>query len=97
MMFGREFQDGGNIVNNGNFGNNRCFGDGGYAFMHHGLGMLIVIGVLIVIAILIFFLSRKNKKNTRNNTVIETLKMKYVQDEITEEEYLKRKAVLDKV
>lgn len=96
MMFGRGFSGRGNIDGNGFFGNNGCFGNGGYGFMHGGLGMLIVIGVLLAIAILIYFLARKNNKKMINHTVIETLKMKYVQGEITEEEYLKRKEVLSK-
>lgn len=96
MMFGRGFYGRGNIMNSGNIDSNSCFGNGGYAFMHNGWSMLIVIGVLLIITILIYLLARKNKKKMMNYPVVETLKMKYVQGEITEEEYIKRKAVIDK-
>lgn len=81
-----------------NYGHYNNFGNGGYGFMHYGFGLLIAIGIIIFIAVLIYFLTRRNKKLDYNSSpVLETLKMKYVQGEITEEEYLRRKDLLTKL
>jgi putative membrane protein len=65
--------------------------------MNYGWPMMFITIALIVLATaVIIMLVRKNKKVTAKNSVIETLKMKYVQGDITEEEYLKRKDVLEK-
>lgn len=90
MMNGRGYNGRGF---NGFSGNNGCFG---YGFMNNGWNMLIVVGVFLAIALLIYFLVHNRKKVISNQSTVEILKMKYVQGEITEEEYLKRKNVLDR-
>ncbi|MBN4050740.1 MAG: hypothetical protein COA82_06420 [Alkaliphilus sp.] len=82
MMFGR-----------GYFVNNGCFG---YGFFNTGWHMLITIGILLVIVAVTYSLIKKSKKSALNNSSLESLKMKYVQGEITEEEYLNRKKVLNR-
>lgn len=87
MMYGRGYYGSGAFAENG------CFG---YGFMNNGYGMLIIVGVLIAIALLIYFLVHNRNKKMANQSVYEVLNMKYVQGEITEEEYLKRKNLLDR-
>ena len=78
----------------GLFGSNGCFG---YGFMNSGWNVLIAIGVFLIAVVLIYFLVHKNKnQKISNDSALETLKMKYVQGAITEEEYLKRKDTLDR-
>lgn len=69
-----------------------CFGPG---MMGPGGHILIAIGVIAAI-VLIVYLLRKNKSKAPDNNVLGILKMKLVQGEITEEEYLKKKEVLEK-
>lgn len=80
MMYGR-----GNYVNNG------CFG---YDFLGSGWHVMIMAGVLLLIIATIIYFSRRNSQNTVNSTALELLKMKFVQGEITEEEYLQRNNTL---
>jgi len=92
MMNGRGFSGSG-YNGSGISENARCFGNG---FMHNGVGMMVVIGALLIIALLIFlFLHSRNKKVSKNSAV-DILKMKYVQGELSEEEYLKRKEVVER-
>ena len=85
MMYGRGYTGRG-------FGENaKCFG---YGFMNNGWSMLFAIVVLLIIALLIYFIVHNRNKKVSKNSVFEALKMKYVQGEISEEEYLKRKDVL---
>ncbi|MDF2609562.1 MAG: uncharacterized protein K0R92_1036 [Lachnospiraceae bacterium] len=90
MMFGR-----GNYGNFGNFRGNGfrdCFG---FGYWNNGWVMILITVVLIVLAVVILsLLVRKNKVKTSKSAAMETLKMKYVQGEITEEEFLRRKDVL---
>jgi len=88
MMYGRDF------YNNGFYGDNGCLG---YGFLNNGWHMYILIGAFLTIALLIYFFVHNNKKRLSNHSTLEMLKMKYVQGDITEEEYLKRKQVLDRV
>jgi putative membrane protein len=84
-MYGRGF--------GGYNGNQGCFG---YGFMNHGWNMLIIIGVLLITTLLIYIFVHNRKKIALKNSSIEILKLKYVQGEITEEEYLRRKSVINK-
>lgn len=99
MMFGRGFFGGCNFGNNGYYGGNGYFDNAGYSVMHYGFGLLIMVGIIVLIAVLIYSLTHKNNKkidNNSTNSVMETLKMKYVRGEITEEEYLRRKDLLNR-
>lgn len=80
MMYGRGYQ-----------GNNVCFGNN---LMGSGWHFFIMAGVLLLIVAIIIFIVRKNTHGQVNNAAFELLKMKFVQGEITEEEYLKRKNTL---
>lgn len=90
MMHSRDFFSGG-------IGERGCHY--GYGIMYGGWNMIIAIGVFVVISILIYFLLRNNKKkamvNQSSHSSLEALKMKFVQGEITEEEYYKRKNIID--
>jgi putative membrane protein len=69
-----------------------CFGFGSGLWFHYVIGgVLLIVGILIVIMIL----KKKNNTSHISSEAIEMLKMKYVKGEITEEEYLKRKSVIN--
>lgn len=78
------------FYNNGYYGN----GCGGYSLFHNGWGLLIGIIILVTIALLFYFIVH-NKKKQASSDAAESLKLKYVQGEITEEEYLRRKSVIN--
>ncbi|WP_461206328.1 SHOCT domain-containing protein [Clostridium sp. DL1XJH146] len=79
------------MFNRGYFGNRGCFG---YGIMG-GWSSLIMIGFAIVIIIVALILWNKRKNFSDNDDqILYELKLKYVQGEISEEEYLSRKNVL---
>lgn len=87
MMYGRG-------LNGRGFGEgNGCFGNG---FMNSGWHILILLAIVATIVVITYLLVHNRNKKSASAAVLELLKMKYVQGEITEEEYLKRKEVLDK-
>ena len=58
-----------------------------------------IVGLILVLAIifLVYKLYKKNdSKNTKDDDLLEMLKMKYIKGEITEEEYSKKKELLKK-
>lgn len=71
----------------GFFWNNVCYGLNYFPYWH-----LIVIGVIIVV----IFVLWKNKNSKNNNEIIDTLNMKFVNGEISEEEYINKKNILTK-
>ena len=71
----------------GFFWNNVCYGLNYFPYWH-----LIVIGVIIVV----IFILWKNKNSKNNNEIIDTLNMKFVNGEISEEEYINKKNILTK-
>ena len=89
MMFGNGFGGGGFH----HFGN--CLGfAGGYM---HGGGFLLAIGFLFIAALAILGAlvhMRKSHSKRTDGIVMETLKMKLVTGEITEEEYISKKNAL---
>jgi putative membrane protein len=68
---------------------NSCFGYGA-GFMNYGMILL----TAIVIMIIAFFVSKRNKRNS-DNYALETLKIRLAKGEITEDEYFRRKNILD--
>ena len=87
---------------NGFGGIGSCFRNGymnGYGFMHNygynGWSFLIIFGVLAILSLLIFLIVHNSKQKKLHGDSLEILKMKYVRGEITEEEYLRRKSVLE--
>ena len=85
MMYGRGYNGSDFSEHTRNFGN---------GFMNNGWCMLIVVGVILIIALLVFIFLHNRKKKVSNNSLVEVLKMKFVQGEISEEEYLQRKEVI---
>ena len=71
----------------GFFWNNVCYSLNYFPYWH-----LIVIGVIIVV----IFVLWKNKNSKNNNEIIDTLNMKFVNGEISEEEYINKKNILTK-
>lgn len=76
---------------NGNYGREGCL-----RFFNNGWGILIAFGVIITISLLFYFVVHNSKRKTSYDAASENLKMKYVQGDITEEEYLKRKDVINR-
>ena len=76
----------------GMFNNGGCFG---YGFMSSGWNWLIGIGILLIIVAVTYLIVKKSKSAASNNNALETLRVKFVQGEITEEEYKQRKNILE--
>lgn len=76
------------MFNRGFIGHSGCFGVGYFGMWQ----WLIVIGAILVIA---YFVS-KGKKNNKTDMATMIIKEKFAKGEITEEEYIRRKALLDK-
>ncbi|MGB8453495.1 MAG: SHOCT domain-containing protein [Anaerocolumna sp.] len=87
MMYGRGY------YGRGFNGNSGCFG---YGFFNHGWNMFIAAGVLIILALLIYLFVHNRKKKISAYSAFEILKIKYAKGEITEEEFLKRKDILER-
>ncbi len=79
------------MMGNGWYGNGLCgnwFGLGGYGIW----SVLIAIGLLaLIVAVIIGVASKRN-----NGEAMEALRLLYVKGEISEEEYLKRKNVVER-
>jgi putative membrane protein len=82
MMFDRGFQ--------GGYRGGGCFA-GGYLGGWH---MLIMAVILLAVIFTVIYLVNKSTHRNDNKDVLDILKMKYVQGELTEEEYTKRKELL---
>ena len=72
-----------------------CFRGAG--MMRGGIGgaLLIIVVTAVVIGVVYFAKKTGTGKGKRDNEALQMLKMKYAQGEITEEEYLKRKNILE--
>jgi putative membrane protein len=69
-------------------------------FWMHGLwfsgwNWLIGIGVLLLVVAVTYLIVKRNRKTETNSDALEILKLKYAKGEITEEEYISRKNVLE--
>lgn len=82
MMFG-----------NGNNGI-ECLGHG-IGLMYGGWGMIIMLGVAALIITGAVILAKKKGNRNSENIVLDALKMKLAKGEITEEEYMRRKTILE--
>lgn len=82
MMFGRGF-------GNGCPGFGFAGGNPWYMFIH--------LGIIIVAMVAVIYFVRRINKTRSNNSAIETLKLKFVNGEISEEEYLQKKSILGKM
>lgn len=97
MMFerGREGVEGAFNCFRDGFSRDGYMMSGGYfSFYHMIFGMIVIIA--IVVAIVLFFKSRKKLVNNPTEELLFTLKQRYVNGEISEEEYLQKKSVLTK-
>lgn len=71
-----------------------CFGYG-IGLMNGGWGMIIMLGITaLIIAGAIILAKKKGNRNT-DNIVLDALKMKLAKGEITEDEYIRRKSILE--
>lgn len=70
-----------------------CFGYNGFGGFWH---LMIFVGITLIILAIIFYATQRNHAVRAHESVLEALKMKFVQGEITEEEYLRRKNTLEK-
>lgn len=82
MMYGRGYN-----------GFTNCFGSG---FIYGGWGMMLLMAVftLLAVAVIIYFVKRSGRHQS-SNEALQALKMRLVKGEISEEEYLRRKTILD--
>lgn len=92
MMFGRY----GNSFGSGD-GAWGCFGNGffGYGFM----GPLMMLGFILITALVVYLIFKSSKKHHTQNAssdALNLLQLRYVKGEITEEEYLQKKNLLNK-
>lgn len=76
----------------GGFGN--CFG-AGYGLMHRGWGMIIMLGIFALAAVAVILIARKTGRRHVDSAALEALKMRLARGEISEDEYIRRKAILD--
>jgi uncharacterized membrane protein len=92
--YGTYYNGFGNI---GYYGGNGLYRNSLFGFMYNGFELLLVIAVLSLIVIAIFMFVRKSWRNKpeNNNSILEALKMKYIQGEITKEEFLERRNLLN--
>ncbi len=67
----------------------------GHSFLGSGWNWLIGIGVVLIIAAVAYLVVKGGKKKAVSNEALEVLSLKFVKGEITEEEYLKSKNVLN--
>ena len=81
MNYGRSF-----------FLNDRCLAGG---FLFNGWNWLIGIGILLVVVAVIVLVTAKRSKTLKDDSVLEALRLKYAEGEISTEEYKKRKSILE--
>lgn len=70
------------------------FGNG---FMYGGWGMLIACALIVILAVVAFVIIVKRNKHHRNadSEALNELKLRFAKGEILEEEYLRKKKILD--
>ena len=64
-------------------------------FFYGGWGMLALAGIVLATGILIFLVLKSNKKKDYSKEALERLKIRYVNGELSEEEFLQKKKVLE--
>lgn len=83
MMFGNGYNGIGNCLG---------FGNG---LMYGGWGMIIMAGFIVLAIIGFIFLAKKTNHRQSNNAALEALKIRLAKGEISDDEYLIRKNILD--
>lgn len=87
MMYGRGYF---------NSFRNSGYGCPGYGFMSNGWLTFILTTLLIILAVIfIVKLIQNNKSKTVSSIALDNLKVKFANGDISEEEYLKRKDILE--
>lgn len=66
-----------------------------FGYFNNGWSIAIGIGLIITLALL-FYLFVHNKKKRASSEAFEILKLQFVKGEISEEEYFRRKSLLDR-
>lgn len=67
----------------------------GHGFMSSGWSWMIAIGAVLLIVAVIYLSVNRNKNQRSGYNALESLKTKYANGEITEDEYLKRKKIIN--
>lgn len=67
----------------------------GFRYFNNGWSIIIGISLIITIALLFYYFVH-NKKKREYSEASEILKLQYVKGEISEEEYFRRKSLLDR-
>ncbi len=76
----------------------RIFGHRSYMFNSPWVSLIVgaLVVVLVVVLAVALFKTLNKKKNSTNDDLLELLKSKYVAGEIDEEEYLRKKKLINK-
>lgn len=82
-----------NGIGYGGIGN--CFGFGNGGLMNGGWGMIIMLGITALIITGAVMLAKKKGRRNSDDSVLEALKLRLARGEITEEEYIRRKTILE--
>ncbi|GAA0178288.1 hypothetical protein SH2C18_13650 [Clostridium sediminicola] len=77
--------------NRGFYGNGGCFGYGNFGVWHY-----LMMGGVILLIVALFIWALSKKKSSTSNQALYLLNIKYAQGEVSEEEYLNRKRVLNR-
>ena len=65
--------------------------------MEHGFFMMPIIGIIIIVLLAIYILRKTHKRGKNNNDIaLQILNKKLAKGEITEEEYINKKQLLNK-
>lgn len=83
MMYGRGYN-----------GFNNCF-EYGSGFMNSGIGMILMLAFILIATIAVIFLVARINRYKPGNDALETLKIRLAKGEISEDEYLRRKNLID--
>ena len=67
----------------------------GFGYFSNGWSIIAGIGLILTITLLFYLFVHNNKKRA-SSEAFEILKLKYVKGEISEEEYFRRKSLLDR-
>lgn len=82
------------MFNRGFGGFNHCLWFGN-RFFFGGWGMLALAGIILAAGILIYLIMKSSHKRNASTDALERLKIRYVHGELSEEEFLQKKKVLE--
>jgi len=83
MMYGRGYN-----------GFNNCF-EYGSGFMNSGIGMLLMLAFILIATVAVIFFVTRIHRHKPGNDALEALKIRLANGEISEEEYTRRKNLID--